>query len=271
MKARDGDDPTKTRMLSGRLALVTGGGSGIGRAVCLGLAQEGSRVVIADVNKDAAQQTLRMMPNQSDHQALEVDVGEAQSVRDVFSAVRRLYNGAPSMVINSAGCLTHSFLLNTDERAFDEMVRVNLKGTFLITQEAAREMMADGAAVVTANSKHRQQDRSIVNISTILGSTGFPKMACYVAAKSGVIGFSKSAALELAPYGIRCNTVLPGVTDTPLLSPLDEETVQKLIQRSAMRREGKPEDIASVCVFLASPKSSYITGAAIEVTGGLSA
>lgn len=251
-------------MLSGRLALVTGGGSGIGRAVCLGLAQEGSRVVIADVNKDAARDTLRMMPNEADHQALQVDVGEGHSVRDLFSAIRRLYSCAPTVVVNSAGCLTHSFLLNTDERAFDEMVRVNLKGTFLITQEGAREMMADDNA-------SKKQDRSIVNISTILGSTGFPKMSCYVAAKSGVIGFTKSAALELAPYAIRCNTVLPGVTDTPLLSPLDEETVQKLIRRSAMRREGKPEDIASVCVFLASPKSSYVTGAAIEVTGGLSA
>ncbi|XP_077515631.1 (3R)-3-hydroxyacyl-CoA dehydrogenase-like [Amblyomma americanum] len=256
-------------MLSGRLALVTGGGSGIGRAVCIGLAQEGSRVVIADVNKDAARDTLRMMPNEPDHQALQVDVGEATSVRNLFSAIRRLYSCAPSVVVNSAGCLTHSFLLNTEERAFDEMVRVNLKGTFLITQEAAREMRADGATKSTGGQP--QMDRSIVNISTILGNTGFPKMSCYVAAKSGVIGFSKSAALELAPYAIRCNTVLPGVTDTPLLSPLDEETVQKLIRRSAMRREGKPEDIASVCVFLASPRSSYVTGAAIEVTGGLSA
>lgn len=136
---------------------------------------------------------------------------------------------------------------------------VSDQGSFLITQIAAKAMVAEGG----------KRDRSIVNISTILGTTGFPKMSCYVAAKSGVIGFTKSAALELAQYGIRCNAVLPGVTDTPLLSPLDEETIQTLIRRSALRREGKPEDIASVCVFLASPKSSYITGAAVEVTGGV--
>ncbi|CAN8020992.1 unnamed protein product [Ixodes persulcatus] len=248
-------------MLVGKLALVTGGGSGIGRAVCASLALEGAKVVVADVNKDMALNTLRSLPNESEHQAVQVDVGDFQSVRSLFDTVRRLYSCSPSVVVNSAGCLTHSFLLNTDESAFDEMVRVNLKGTFLITQAAARGMVSDEC----------KQDRSIVNISTILGTTGFPKMSCYVAAKSGVIGFTKSAALELAQYGIRCNTVLPGVTDTPLLSPLDEETVQTLIRRSAMRREGKPEDIASVCVFLASPKSSYVTGAAIEVTGGVSA
>lgn len=246
-------------MLSGRLTLVTGGGSGIGRAVCVGLAAEGAKVVVADINKELAMNTLQGLPNIDEHQAVEVDVGQSDSVRNLFSTVQRLYRSSPSVVINSAGCLTHGFLLTSEERAFDEMVRVNLKGSFLITQTAAKAMVAEGG----------KRDRSIVNISTILGTTGFPKMSCYVAAKSGVIGFTKSAALELAQHGIRCNAVLPGVTDTPLLSPLDEETIQTLIRRSALRREGKPEDIASVCVFLASPKSSYITGAAVEVTGGV--
>ncbi|XP_064455451.1 estradiol 17-beta-dehydrogenase 8-like [Ornithodoros turicata] len=247
-------------MLGGRLGLVTGGGSGIGRAVCAALAMDGARVVIADVNKQMALNTLKTLPNENEHQAIEVDVGDSKSVKRLFSEIRRLYSSAPSLVINSAGCLSHSFLLNTEESAFDEMVRVNLKGTFLITQAAAKEMVED-----------KLKECSIVNISTVLGTTGFRKMSCYVAAKSGVIGFTKSAALELAQFGIRCNIVLPGITHTPLLSPLDEETIQALVKRSALQREGTPEDIASVCLFLASPKSSYITGAAIEVAGGVNA
>ncbi|CAN7996384.1 unnamed protein product [Ixodes hexagonus] len=246
-------------MLVGKLALVTGGGSGIGRAVCASLAQEGAKVVVADVNKDMALNTLRSLPS-------EYCMVTMAEIMLHWKSRLQSYECCPFPVIydhEHAFCLLIQYYSSTEINTQPDLTVVFLRGqgTFLITQAAAKGMVSDEG----------RQDRSIVNISTILGTTGFPKMSCYVAAKSGVIGFTKTAALELAQYGIRCNTVLPGVTDTPLLSPLDEETVQTLIRRSAMRREGKPEDIASVCVFLASPKSSYVTGAAIEVTGGVSA
>ncbi|XP_077525465.1 (3R)-3-hydroxyacyl-CoA dehydrogenase-like [Amblyomma americanum] len=248
--------------LSGRLALVTGGASGIGEAVCHTLAADGATVVVADKQIEAAQKVAGALPGDAKHQAVYVDVGDSSSVEQLFASVRSACALPLSIVVNCAGILQASPLVDCTDEHFDEIIRVNLRGTFLVTRAAGREMCSAGKTLPEGGG-------AIVNVASILGKTGWPEGAAYTASKGGVIALTKTVAQELASHGIRCNVVLPGLTDTPLSAPVPEEIKDQVRSVTPLKRTGKPHEIAEAIKFLCSPTaSSYVTGAALEVAGG---
>lgn len=246
------------QQLAGRLALVTGGGSGIGRAVCKALSSEGARVIAADKNKEGATTTISDLPGPHEHRALEVDVSNSESVSALFAEIKKSYSSPVSIVVNCAGILRDSFLMDMSEEAFDDVMKVNLKGTYLVTQAAAREMVAS-----------QVPSGAIVNISSIVAKTGNMGQCNYAASKAGIVGFTKTVALELARHNIRCNAIMPGFIETPMVASVPEKVLTKIIGKVPMGRFGKPEELASAVLFLCSPTSSYVTGSVLEVTGGL--
>lgn len=254
---------TSIGLLSGRLALVTGGGSGIGRAVCRVLAREGARVVVADLNHIAAEETKRELDSIggiSEHLALPVDVSVGRSVHSLISEIRHNFNTVPSIICTSAGITRDAFLLKMDEKSWDAVMDVNLKGTFLVSQAAS-------AAMVDA----KLPQGSIINIASIIGKTGNMGQSNYAASKAGVLAFTKSTSKELAKFGIRCNAVLPGFIETPMVATIPDKVINMVKAQIPLARIGSPEEVAEAVLFLASDRSSYITGSCIEVTGGLAA
>eukprot|EP00092_Neocalanus_flemingeri_P086907 GFUD01109574.1.p1 GENE.GFUD01109574.1~~GFUD01109574.1.p1 ORF type:complete len:277 (+),score=72.30 GFUD01109574.1:163-993(+) len=274
-------------VLSGRLALVTGGGRGIGRAVCQVLARDNARVVVTDLSMESCQETMQSL-RPDDHFSVSSDVSQSASVNDCFKQILDKYKRAPDIIVNSAGITRDGFMLRMKEEDFDKVIDVNLKGTFLVTQAAASLM------------KDQQLSGSIVNIASIVGKTGNVGQANYTASKAGVIGFTKTAAKELGKFGIRVNVILPGFIKTPMTDvvpdklklmvqfqiPLsktktgnkgeerdEEDTWKRRLAERLIGRPlgdfGDPEDIAETAAFLASHRSKYMTGASIDVNGGL--
>jgi len=268
-------------VLTGRLALVTGGGRGIGRAVCQVLARENAKVVVTDLNLDACQETQASL-RPDDHYAIAGDVSSKESVNDCFKQILDKYARAPDIIVNSAGITKDGFLLRMKEEDFEKVIDVNLKGTFLVTQTAASLM------------KEQKLAGSIVNIASIVGRTGNIGQANYTASKAGVIGFTKTAAKELGKFGIRVNVILPGFIKTPMTDVVPDKVkmmVQFQIPLSSSQRKpeedswsrrlaekavgrplgdfGEPEDIAEAAAFLASSRARYMNGSTVDVNGGL--
>ncbi|XP_074469794.1 (3R)-3-hydroxyacyl-CoA dehydrogenase [Sebastes fasciatus] len=249
-----------TRLIS-RLALVTGGGSGIGRAVCQRLASEGASVVVADLNEESANETLGSLPSGlrgQGHMAAVVDVSSKESVKKLVTSVQTQYFQPPSVCVNAAGITQDDFLLNMSEDQFDKVIQVNLKGSFLVIQAVSQALVACGAP-----------KGSIVTVGSIVGKVGNIGQANYAASKAGVEGLTRSAAKELSRFGIRCNCVLPGFISTPMTDKVPEKVISKMTSLVPLGRMGEPAEVADVCAFLASDDSRYITGASVEVTGGL--
>merc|ERR1712002_711663 len=241
--------PHLTMVLSGRLALVTGGGRGIGRAVCQVLARDNAKVVVTDLSLDSCKETEQSL-RQDDHFSVASDVSQAASILDK-------YKRAPDIIVNSAGITKDGFLLRMKEEDFDRVISVNLKGTYLVTQAGASLM------------KEQRLTGSIVNIASIVGRTGNIGQANYTASKAGVVGFTKTAAKELGKFGIRVNVILPGFIKTPMTDVVPEKVKAGILSSVPLGDFGDPEDIAEVVAFLASNRSKYITGASLDVTGGL--
>ncbi|XP_070388381.1 (3R)-3-hydroxyacyl-CoA dehydrogenase-like [Dermacentor albipictus] len=247
--------------LAGRLAVVTGGGGGIGGAICRVLAERGARVVVADIKLDAAQAVAKSLPGESDHRAVHVDVGESASVERLFEAIQGFSGGTPvSIVVNCAGIDT-PFTLITDssEVDFDRVIKVNLKGPFLMSRAGIRHMLAAGV-----------KDGTVVNVSSITAKSGFRGLSGYTASKAGVLGLTKTLAMEVAPMGIRCNAILPSYTLTPMSDHLSEEDRVAYLAGIPLGRAAQPREMAEVVAFLCSPQSSYIVGAVVDVAGGAS-
>merc|ERR1711936_517143 len=245
-----------TMVLSGRLALVTGGGRGIGRAVCQVLARDNAKVVVTDLNMDSCQETMQSL-RADDHLSVTSDVSQSESVNACFKQILDKYKRAPDIIVNSAGITKDGFMLRMKEEDFDKVIDVNLKGTFLVTQAAASLM------------KDQQLAGSIVNIASIVGRTGNIGQANYTASKAGVIGFTKTAAKELGKFGIRVNVILPGFIKTPMTDVVPDKVKQAFVSQIPLGEFGLPVDIAEVAAFLASSRSKYITGATLDVNGGL--
>merc|ERR1712215_207386 len=243
-------------VLSGRLALVTGGGRGIGRAVCQILARDNAKVVVTDLNMDSCQETLGSL-REDDHFAVTSDVSQASSVNDCFKQVLDKYKRAPDIIVNSAGITKDGFMLRMKEEDFEKVIDVNLKGTFLVTQAAASLM------------KDQQLSGSIVNIASIVGKTGNIGQANYTASKAGVIGFTKTAAKELGRFGIRVNVILPGFIKTPMTDVVPDKVKVGILTQIPLGDFGDPIDIAEAAGFLACERSKYITGASFDVNGGM--
>lgn len=251
---------SSARLIS-RLTLVTGGGSGIGRAVCQRFASEGGSVVVADLNSDAALETLDILQRDhrgQGHMTAQVDVSSKESVKKLLTQIQTYYYQPPSVCVNAAGITQDDFLLNLDEEHFDKVIQVNLKGTFLVTQAVAQALVACGAP-----------KGSIITVGSIVGKVGNIGQANYSASKAGVEGLTKTAAKELSRFGIRCNCVLPGFITTPMTDKVPEKVINKLLSLVPLGRMGDPADVADACAFLASDDSKYITGTSIEVAGGL--
>jgi len=246
-------------MLSGRVALVTGGAAGIGKAIVKTLHREGANVVVADIDIDGCFKTIEeISTGGSEHQAVGMDVADSISVEDGFKKALKNYYQPPSLVVNSAGITRDGYLLKMSEEQFDHVVNVNLKGTYLVNKMAALMM-----------KEHDVRPGSIVNISSVIGKVGQVGQTNYAASKAGVIGFTKSTAKELARFGIRCNCICPGYIETAMTAAIPDHIRQMTLMAIPMGQAGQPEDIAEVALFLASEKAKYITGAAIDVNGGL--
>ncbi|KAM7302632.1 putative reductase [Ixodes scapularis] len=249
-----------------RLAVVTGGGGNVGKAICDVLAERGAHVIVADIDLAKAEAVLTTLPAVRDgqrHVAMQVDIADSTSVQNLFSSLKQVHGSPVSVLVNCAAIFgSGTTILDTSEESFNRVVDVNLKGTFLMTQAAARDMLA---GEVTQGV--------VVNISSLVAKTGFKGRYGYVASKAGIVGLTKTVALDLADKGIRCNAVLPGMIHSPVPRVSEfftKERRQKISSLIPLGRFAQPREVADVVAFLCSPESSYMTGTAIEVAGGSS-
>lgn len=247
--------------LCGRLAVVTGGGGGIGKAICEVLAEKGVQVIVADIDILAAETAAKALPAKQGgqkHVAMHVDISQSSSVQTLFAAIKEVYGAPAGILVNCAGTgALFTSVVDTSEDSFDRVVSVNLKGTFLMTKAAVRDMLAGGVT-----------EGAVVNVASIVAKTGVKGLCSYVASKAGIVGLTKTVALDLADKGIRCNAVLPGYTDTPVTDCLSEEMKLGILAAIPFKRPAQPREVADVVAFLCSPESSYMTGTAVEVAGG---
>ena len=242
--------------LQNKVALVTGGAQGIGKTISEELVQNGAHVVLGDVNLEGAQATAEAINNNGGSaSAVKIDVSNPAEVKQVFDSI--LKDKKPiDIMINNAGITRDGLMIRMKEADWDRVLNINLKGTFLCSQQAAKQMM-------------KQKSGAIVNISSIVGVMGNFGQANYSASKAGVIGLTKTLAREVASRGIRVNAVAPGFIDTEMTRVLDESVRQKLIEQIPLAKLGLPEDVARCVAFLVSDRSSYITGQVINVNGGM--
>lgn len=251
-------------LLAGRIGVVTGAGSGIGRCVAISLARAGANVAVLDRDLAGARATaveintrINAAGQGGSASAFAADVTRKEDVVAAVAGAQDRLEGTLTHAVNCAGITADVMMHKMSEAQWDSVLSVNLKGTFLVTQAVSDAIKASGAPA-----------GSIVNVSSIIGKVGNLGQANYSASKAGVIAFSKTAAKELARSNIRVNSVLPGFIDTPMAQAVPEKALNAQIASIPLGRLGKPEEIANVCVFLCSDQASFVTGAAIEVTGG---
>nr|XP_046919155.1 (3R)-3-hydroxyacyl-CoA dehydrogenase-like [Dermatophagoides farinae] len=247
-------------MFANRIAIVTGGGSGIGRAVCKLLAKENASVIVADRNVKSAQETITSM-NGGQHVAIEVDVAKLDSIKSMFESVNKTYGSdeVVTLLVNSAGITKDGWMIDMKPEDFDQVLDVSLKGTFYTTQIACKTMI----------DKKKNDGGSIVNFTSVSAKIGNMGQVNYVAAKAGVEGLTRTVAREMGKYNIRCNAVIPGFIDTPIVETVPEHIMQGMLLLTPLGRMGKPEEVADAIKFLLSKESSYITGAMLQISGGL--
>ncbi len=241
--------------LAGRRAIVTGAGQGIGRAIALKMADEGADVAIAERNPETAAQVAREVESRGRSALYQVvDVAQGDQVEG-FVAMTLARWGRIDILVNNAGFDRGGTILKVKEEDWDAVLSVHLKGSFRFIQAVAPQMIENRYG-------------KIVNLSSIYGKVGGVAEAIYSSAKAGIIGLTKSVARELARYGINVNAVLPGLILTPTIEKMAEKYRSRIIAETPLGRMGRPEEVASVVAFLASDEASYMTGAAVEVSGG---
>jgi 2-hydroxycyclohexanecarboxyl-CoA dehydrogenase len=243
--------------LAGRVAVVTGGGSGIGRAIALRLARDGADVALFDVDQAAAE-TVAGEIRAAGRRALplRVDVSRMAEVTAASAQVRETL-GRVHILVNNAGIASFVPLLRMSEEEWDRMIAVHLKGTFNCTRTIVQDMVDGGWG-------------RVVCISSVGGLRGGPSLTHYAAAKAGMIGFTKAVAIEMGPLGVTVNAIAPGLIDTPLLarSGMPQAILDFARDQAPVRRLGTPDDIAAACAYLVSEEASFTTGQVLSPNGG---
>lgn len=243
--------------LTGKIAIVTGGSRGIGRAVAIALSEAGASVAIIYAgNTKAAEETKQAIEEKgAQAMVIQCDVSDEKAVADMVKAVKKEL-GRVDILVNNAGITRDGLLMIMKEEDWQAVLNTNLNGAFHCTKAVSRLMM-------------KQRSGSIINITSVVGETGNAGQANYAAAKAGLIGFTKSVAKELASRNIRCNAVAPGCIATDMTAVLGEDAVDAMVKTIPMGRVAQPEEVAKAVLFLASDDASYITGQTLNVDGGM--
>ena len=249
--------------LENKIAVITGGGDGIGQASAVLFAKEGASVVIADMDPTRGMKTVDMIKNQNgESMFVEVDISKEDSIKNMVKKVVDAY-GRIDILVNSAGILVEATVINTTIEDWDKVMAVNLRGTFLCCKHVIPEMIKAGKG-------------SIINIGSEAGLTGFKNIAAYCASKGGVVNLTRCLALDFAEHNIRANCVCPGTTETSMVKKAIERApdpvkARRYWEARPLLRLGRPEEIAAGILYLASDESLYATGAILSIDGGKTA
>lgn len=244
-------------MLKNKIALITGAGRGIGRAIAIALAKEGAEVVINYNGSEERAKEVKQTIEENGGKAsiYKCNVSDFVACEAMIKDIVKEY-GHLDILVNNAGITKDGLIMKMKEEDFDSVLNVNLKGTFNTIRHSARQML-------------KQRSGKIINISSVSGILGNVGQANYAASKAGVIGLTKTMARELGSRGITVNAIAPGFVDTEMTEVLSEEIRENACKQIILGRFGKPEDIANTAVFLASDKADYITGQVISIDGGM--
>lgn len=246
------------KLLEGKVALITGAARGIGKSIAIRFASEGANIAFTDLNYDD-----NMQATEKELEAMGIKAKGYASNAASFEDSEKLIENVVAdferidILVNNAGITRDGLLMRMQETDWDLVMTVNLKSAFNLTKTVQRTMM-------------KQRFGSIINMSSVVGVNGNAGQSNYSASKAGLIGFTKSIALELGSRNIRCNAIAPGFIETEMTQKLKEDVKEAWIQTIPLKRSGKPEDVADVATFLASDLSSYVTGQVISVCGGMS-
>jgi 3-oxoacyl-[acyl-carrier protein] reductase len=246
-----------TQLLTGKVVLVTGASRGIGRGIAVLFARHGANVAFTYLSS-----VEKGMELENELKAFGVNAKGYRSDAADFKAADELVTavvadfGTIDILINNAGITRDTLLMRMSEQQWDEVINANLKSVFNLTKAVQRPML-------------KQRSGSIINMSSVVGVKGNAGQANYAASKAGIIGFSKSVALELGSRNIRCNVIAPGFIETEMTGALDPKVVEQWREGIPLKRGGSPEDVANACLFLASDMSGYITGQVLNVCGGM--
>jgi 3-oxoacyl-[acyl-carrier protein] reductase len=244
-------------LLEGKTALITGGARGIGKAIAMRFAAQGANIAFSDIRIDEQAETLAM-----ELTALGVKAFAYESDASDFNACEKLANevaaefGRIDILVNNAGITRDNLLMRMSEEEWDMVIRVNLKSVFNLTKAVQKYML-------------KQRNGSIINMTSVVGVNGNAGQSNYSASKAGMIGFTKSIAKELGSRNVRCNAVAPGFIETEMTAKLPDEVKKEWAEKIPLRRAGQPEDVANVCLYLASDLSGYVTGQILSVCGGM--
>ncbi|HCK05210.1 MAG: 3-oxoacyl-[acyl-carrier-protein] reductase [Bacteroidetes bacterium] len=245
------------KLLENKVALITGGSRGIGKGIVEVFAAQGAHVAFTYNSSAEAANAMaeELSQNGVKVKAYQSDAAQFDQAESLVAQVLADF-GSVDILINNAGITKDNLLMRISEEDFDRVIEVNLKSVFNMTKAVQRTML-------------KQRHGSIINMSSIVGVQGNAGQTNYAASKAGIIGFSKSVALELGSRNIRCNVIAPGFIETEMTQKLDEATVQTWRDGIPLKRGGTPQDIANTCLYLASDLSSYVTGQVIHVDGGM--
>ena len=244
-------------LLKGKVVLVTGGTRGIGKGICQKFAAEGATLVLTYLSSEEKANAFADELSKSGVEVMAVrsDASKLEEAEALVNQIVEKY-GQLDAVVNNAGITRDNLLMRMKEEDWDEVMNTNLKSVFNVTKAVQRTML-------------KQRSGSIINISSIVGVQGNAGQSNYAASKAGIIGFTKSIAKELGSRNIRCNAITPGFIETEMTEALDEKVVEEWRQQIPLKRGGTPEDVANAAIFLASDMSTYVTGQAISVCGGM--
>lgn len=242
-------------MISRKISIVTGGAKGIGHSISEKLIKDNYFVIIADIDSTDSELIIDNLGNNYS-EFIKCNISNHDDVKSLFKVVKQKY-GQIDVVVNNAGVIRDNMIWNMSKDDFDTVIDINLKGTWMMCQEAAKLMK-------------EQKKGKIVNISSRAWLGNNRGQSNYAASKAGIVALTRVLALELGKYNVNVNAVAPGLIDTPLTQSLSDEVMQKLVDAQPTKKVGKPEDIANVVSFLISEKSNFITGQIIHVDGGRS-